>query len=96
MDSVVRAQDGQMIALGGLIRQYSDVSDSQLPGLGDIPLVGNLFKQKSRDSERRELVILLRPTIIQSSASWAEDIGASNTRMNRLLDDKGGPGSRPQ
>jgi MSHA biogenesis protein MshL len=96
MDSVVRAQDGQMIALGGLIRQYSDVSDSQLPGLGDIPLVGNLFKQKSRDSERRELVILLRPTIIQSSASWAEDIGTSNTRMNRLLDDKGGPGSRPQ
>jgi MSHA biogenesis protein MshL len=96
MDSVVRAQDGQMIALGGLIRQYSDVSDSQLPGLGDIPLVGNLFKQKSRDSERRELVILLRPTIIQSSSSWAEDIGASNTRMNRLLDDKGGPGSRPQ
>lgn len=96
MDSVVRAQDGQMIALGGLIRQYSDVSDSQMPGLGDVPLLGNLFKQKSRDSERRELVILLKPTVIQSSSNWADDIGASTSRMDRLLDDKGGPGSRPQ
>jgi len=84
MDSVVRAQDGQMIALGGLIRQYSDVSDSQLPGLGEVPLLGNLFKQKSRDSERRELVILLKPTVIVDDRAWAADLEQTGERLRGL------------
>lgn len=96
MDSVVRAQDGQMVALGGLIRQYSDLSHSQIPGLGEIPVLGSLFKQKTYESERRELVILLRPTVIQSASSWADDIGASDARLKDMLNDRSSLGSRPQ
>ncbi|GAB2902722.1 pilus (MSHA type) biogenesis protein MshL [Uliginosibacterium flavum] len=94
MDSVVKALDGQMVALGGLIRQVSGNVDSQVPGVGEVPLVGNLFKQQSRDSERRELVILLRPTVIQAASTWAEDIGQSDTRVRRLLDERNASGRR--
>lgn len=87
MDSVVRALDGQMIALGGLIRQGSSNSDSQVPGIGSVPIVGNLFKQQGRDSERRELVILLRPTIVQAAGDWDGEISQSKQRMQRLLDE---------
>lgn len=86
MDSVVRAQDGQMIALGGLIKQGLSNTDNQLPGVGSIPILGELFKQKDHELERRELVILLKPTLIQSSADWADDITQSERRVNRLLD----------
>jgi len=86
MDSVVRAEDGQMIALGGLIKQSTNNTDDQVPGLGALPLVGNLFKQKSHEVERRELVILLKPTVIQSSADWADDISNTERRVKRLLD----------
>ncbi|WP_018609059.1 pilus (MSHA type) biogenesis protein MshL [Uliginosibacterium gangwonense] len=86
MDSVVRAQDGQMIALGGLIKQSTNNTDDQVPGIGALPIVGNLFKQKSHEVERRELVILLKPTVIQSSVDWADDISNSERRVKRLLD----------
>lgn len=91
MDSVVKALDGQMVALGGLIRQGSNNTDSQVPGVGNVPVVGNLFKQQDHASERRELVILLRPTIIQAASDWSEDIDQSGRRVNRLLDENGGP-----
>lgn len=88
MDSVVKALDGQMVALGGLIRQGSTNSDSQLPGVGDVPVLGRLFKQQSRDQERRELVILLRPTVVQTASDWSEDVQQSRQRVDRLLDER--------
>lgn len=86
MDSVVKAQNGQLVALGGLIRQGMSNTDTQVPVLGSLPLLGNLFKQKSQDVERRELVILLKPTVIQSSEDWAEDISRSERQVKRLLE----------
>lgn len=86
MDSIVKAQDGQMVALGGLIRQRASTTDSQVPWLGGIPLIGNLFKQKSQEMEKRELVILLKPTIVQTGNEWSEEVRDANQRMNRLLD----------
>ncbi|MEN3109645.1 pilus (MSHA type) biogenesis protein MshL [Uliginosibacterium paludis] len=88
MDSVVKALDGQMVALGGLIRQGSNSSDSQIPGVGDVPVLGRLFKQQSRDQERRELVILLRPTVVQAASDWSEDVQQSRQRVDRLLDER--------
>lgn len=55
-DSVVRGKNGSIIAIGGLMR-HSSVSDrSQLPGAGDIPILGNLFRNTNRISEKRELL----------------------------------------
>lgn len=84
-DSVVRAEDGQIIALGGLIRQGSVDNNSQVPMLGNLPLVGNLFRQKGQDVKKRELVILLRPTVIQSGATWTNEINQIDSRLNGML-----------
>lgn len=62
-DSVVRAQSGQIIVIGGLMRETRRRNDYKTPGLGSIPLVGNLFKSKRDTSSTVELVLLLRPIV---------------------------------
>ncbi|RBA25745.1 pilus (MSHA type) biogenesis protein MshL [Herminiimonas fonticola] len=83
-DSVVRAQDGNIIALGGLMRQGSSSDRSQLPGAGDVPVLGNLFRNTSQATQKRELVILLKPTIIHNASSWAQDILDAQGRIQGM------------
>lgn len=83
-DSVVRGQDGQIVAIGGLMRQSSTSDRSQVPGVGDVPIVGNLFRNTNQVSQKRELVILLKPTVIHSQDSWADDILQSQQRIRKL------------
>ncbi len=83
-DSVVRGKSGSIIAIGGLMRQ-STVSDrSQLPGAGDLPVVGNLFRNTVRATQKRELVILIKPTIVQGGGNWAQDMMESSKRIKAL------------
>jgi MSHA biogenesis protein MshL len=86
-DSIVRAQDGQIVAIGGLMKQTGADARSQVPGLGDIPGVGNLFRQTVQSSQKTELVILLKPTVVKSNADWARDILDSSRRI-RAMDRK--------
>lgn len=83
-DSVVRGQDGRIIAIGGLMRQSSSSDRSQVPGAGDVPVLGNLFRNTARVSQKRELVILLKPTVIQRENSWAQDMLDSQRRIQGL------------
>lgn len=83
-DSVVRAQDGNIIALGGLMRQSTISDRSQIPGAGDIPAVGNLFRNTNQVTQKRELVILLKPTIIQNESTWGRDILDAQGRMQNM------------
>ena len=83
-DSIVRAQDGQIIAIGGLMKQTTNDDRSQLPGVGDVPVLGNLFRNTSRSTVKRELVILLKPTVIQSDTNWQQDILDSQRRIQVL------------
>ncbi len=83
-DSVVRGQDGRIIAIGGLMRQSSSSDRSQVPGAGDVPVLGNLFRNTARGSQKRELVILLKPTVIQGENSWAQDMLDSQRRIQGL------------
>ncbi|WP_258807318.1 secretin N-terminal domain-containing protein [Pseudidiomarina sp. CB1] len=68
----VIAQSGQTILLGGLISESKQNGNSGVPGLSDIPLLGNLFKGKDSNSEKTELVIFITPRIIDSVDQWAE------------------------
>lgn len=86
-DSIVRAQDGQIVAIGGLMKQTGADTRSQVPGLGDMPGVGNLFRQTVQSSQKTELVILLKPTVIKSNTDWARDILDSSKRI-RAMDRK--------
>jgi len=83
-DSIVRAQDGNVVAIGGLMSQSQTDDRSQVPGLGDLSGVGALFRKTNRVSRKRELVILLKPTVIQNSDSWSQDILQSQQRIQIL------------
>lgn len=79
-DSIVRAKDGQIVAIGGLMRQATFDDQSGLPGLPK-----TLFGQTSQRSEKRELVILLKPTVVDNDKDWSEDITHSRDRVNGML-----------
>src|SRR5881296_2687748 len=62
-DTVVVTPDGQPVVIGGLMEKSKMQSDSKIPILGDIPLLGNLFKHKVRSDSKTELIIFLTPHI---------------------------------
>lgn len=72
-DSIVRAHDGQIVAIGGLMKMSSNADLSQTPGLKDIPAI-DIFRQTKRATRKTELVILLKPTVVQDSSDWSKDI----------------------
>lgn len=78
-DSIVRAKDGQIVAIGGLMRQATFEDQSGLPGLPK-----SIFGQTSRRNEKRELVILLKPTVVDSDKDWSDDITHSRDRIRNL------------
>ena len=79
-DSIVRARDGQIVAIGGLMRQASSNDNSGLPGLPK-----SLFGQTNQTSEKRELIILLKPTIVDNNKDWSDDIAHSRDRFNGMM-----------
>ncbi|ONF44749.1 pilus (MSHA type) biogenesis protein MshL [Marinobacter lutaoensis] len=82
-DSVIRAQSGQIVVIGGLIQNTSEDNNSAVPFFSEIPLLGELFKQRHFDARKSELVILLRPVVVQLD-TMAKDIAASRERMSVL------------
>ena len=85
-DSIVRARDGQIVAIGGLMRQATISDQSGLPGMPK-----QVFGQTSKTSEKRELVILLKPTVVDNDKDWSQDITGSRDRVGGLS----GQGGRP-
>ena len=71
-DSIVRVHDGQFVAIGGLMVQTTADERTGVPGLSEAPVVGGLFRQTSKVSNKRELVILMKPTVIRDDASWPD------------------------
>ena len=65
-DTVVITPDGQTVIIGGMLENTKSDSESKIPFLGDIPLLGNLFKHKIKSDARTELMIFLTPHIIQA------------------------------
>lgn len=78
-DSIVRARGGQVVAIGGLMRQASFDDRSGLPGLPK-----SIFGQVSQSNQKRELVILLKPTIVDSDKDWSDDIARSRDRVSNM------------
>jgi len=80
-DSIVRVQDGNIVAIGGLMKQQQTSDNSGLPGANRVPVVGTLFGQKSRTGLKSELVILLKSTIIRNDQSWQQDAMDTQERI---------------
>jgi MSHA type pilus biogenesis protein MshL len=64
MVTQLKVRSGDSVILGGLIDQADSRADSEVPGLGRIPLVGNLFKKRNNQNSLRELVIVLKVTML--------------------------------
>lgn len=84
LDSIVRGQDGQVVAVGGLMRQAATDDTSQLPGAGKVPVLGALFRNKNRVSQKRELVVLIKPTIVDSASNWSQDLLDTSRRIDAM------------
>lgn len=63
----IRLRDGQTLILSGIIQDQDRTTVSKLPILGDIPLLGALFRKTNRQNERREVIVLLTPQIMDDS-----------------------------
>jgi MSHA biogenesis protein MshL len=84
LDSIVRGSNGQVVAIGGLMRQSSTSDNSQLPVAGSVPVLGNLFGAKKRVNQKRELVVLIKPTIVEGVNNWNEDLLDAGRRIEQL------------
>jgi MSHA biogenesis protein MshL len=84
-DNVVRANTGQIIVIGGLMKEATTEDSASVPLLGDVPVIGNLFKHQRLTRIKKELVILLKPTVMDDGANWAEAIQPLKRRTNDLM-----------
>ena len=83
-DTIVRVQDGNIVAIGGLMREESINQRSQVPGLGDAAGLGSLFRQRGVVSKKSELVILIKPTIVQGDRNWQQDLTETRDRIRAI------------
>ena len=83
-DSIVKARNGQVVVIGGLMQNSTSNDDAGVPGVSDVPILGNLFKQKRKANRRSELVILLRPIVVNTNKTWSNYIKESAGRMEQL------------
>ena len=67
-ESIMKVRDGETAVLGGLMQDETAGATDQIPGIGNIPIAGELFKLRSNQSNKSELVIFLRPTILRDSS----------------------------
>jgi MSHA biogenesis protein MshL len=84
MDSMVRGQDGRVVAIGGLMRQSSTADQSGVPGAAGVPVLGALFSNKARVNQKRELVVLIKPTIVDGNNAFGQDMLDSSNRIQQL------------
>ena len=61
-----RVHDGQSVVLGGLIREREEDSQGGIPGLRNIPVVGNLFGNTKKSTNRTELIVTLTPKVVRN------------------------------
>ena len=80
-DTVVQAKSGDVIVIGGLVRTNKEQKVSKVPWLGDIPWVGEAFTNRSDSTYKTELVIMLKPQVIEAD-TWQKEL----QRSGELLD----------
>jgi general secretion pathway protein D len=86
MESMMRVQSGDIAILGGLMQDSRDKTSDEIPGLNNLPSIGNLFKYRNEISKKSELVIFLRPTVL-NDASLNGDFRDFRTSLPTTIDD---------
>ncbi len=82
-DMVVRVRDGQVIVIGGLMQERKSDDESKIPFLGDLPIIGRLFRSTAQERKKSELLVLLRTTVLVGKK--VDDIAARELdRLKRV------------
>jgi MSHA biogenesis protein MshL len=89
-DTVVRVTNGNIVAIGGLMKQQDQRNRGGVPGLMDIPIIGTLFKNTSRNGLKSELVILVKPTVIENQEDWKPSVQEAANRVRDMRHDEFG------
>ncbi|MDM3870898.1 secretin N-terminal domain-containing protein [Porticoccus sp. W117] len=82
-DTIVRAKNGEVVVLGGLMQEVEDYEKRRYAGAGDVPVIGGLFRGKTVKVRKSELVILIKPTIIDRDTTRRE-VQRSRDRIREL------------
>jgi MSHA biogenesis protein MshL len=83
-DSVIRAQSGQVVIIGGLMKNKTTNNVDSVPFFGDIPLIGGLFRHNQELTVKSELVILLKPTVVEGPQQWAQSLKNARENISRF------------
>ncbi len=81
-DSVVKAHNGELVIIGGLIQNKTLNIKEGIPVLGKLPLIGGLFSQKAQSTQKSEIVILIRPTVVAAGVASLE----TDKSLSRIQD----------
>lgn len=84
-DSIIRAGNGQIVVLGGLMQNTAVDDNYSIPLLGDIPVLGALFSNKVTTTAKTELIILLKPIVVDDTGKqWSDVIRSSSARFQEM------------
>lgn len=81
-DTIVEARSGEMIIIGGLMQEKQQELGSGVPLLSKIPILGNLFKNRNVASKKSELVIMLRPVVVEEN-TWQDELQRSRDLLEK-------------
>jgi MSHA biogenesis protein MshL len=81
-DTIVRAENGQVVVIGGLMQDLVQDDLSSTPFLGDLPVLGHMFRQTRKVSTKTELVILLRPVVVVNNQVWTNQLNQAQQRFD--------------
>ncbi|WP_367109790.1 type II secretion system secretin GspD [uncultured Psychrobacter sp.] len=92
INTTILADDQQTIALGGLMRDNSTTNQQKVPGLGNVPIIGRLFRSDSDNQQKSNLIIFLQPTILRDGGAVASvtERKYNQMRVLQLIIDKNG------
>ncbi|MCG5525900.1 pilus (MSHA type) biogenesis protein MshL [Ectothiorhodospira haloalkaliphila] len=83
-DSIVRARSGQVVVIGGLMRESTREQQAGTPGLQSLPVIGRAFSSRRDSSVKTELVILLRPIVVADDHTWEREIHEHRERVRGM------------
>ncbi|MFY7905251.1 MAG: type II secretion system protein GspD [Burkholderiaceae bacterium] len=83
-DTLVRIPDGSIVAIGGLMQLESSRASSGLPGTSNIPFFSSFLGNKANSGRKKEVIVLIKPTIIRTAADWEAQTERARAALDEL------------
>ncbi len=93
IESNVLVDDGSIVVLGGLLQDEYAGNEDKIPGIGDVPVLGNLFRTESRSRKKTNLMVFLRPVVMRDGAS-ADTLSLDRYDLMRSLQKDSQPAAK--